>query len=91
MPFDWRFSRVSHEEVLKLLRGDRDFEKCVNYQIKENEEVDNQDVNDDEVYPHSSAELHLGVALLDVDDYSTSLSSIEQSNQLSLDEYLKNR
>ncbi|KAK4847435.1 hypothetical protein QYF36_001847 [Acer negundo] len=83
--------RPKMREVLKLLRGDKDFEKCVNYQIKENEEVDNQDVNDDEVYPHSSPELHLGLALLDVDDDSTSLSSIEQSNHLSLDEYLKNR
>ncbi|KAK3193961.1 hypothetical protein Dsin_025271 [Dipteronia sinensis] len=83
--------RPKMREVLKLLRGDRDLEKCVNYQIKENEEFDNQDVNDDEVYPHSSAELHLGMALLDVDDDSTSLSSMEQSNHLSLDEYLKNR
>ncbi|KAK0583069.1 hypothetical protein LWI29_033018 [Acer saccharum] len=83
--------RPKMREVLKILRGDRDFEKCVNYQIKENEEFDNQDANDDEVYPHSSAELHLGLALLDVDDDSTSLSSMEQSNHLSLDEYLKNR
>ncbi|TXG64759.1 hypothetical protein EZV62_011753 [Acer yangbiense] len=83
--------RPKMREVLKILRGDIDFDKCVNYQIKENEEFDNQDVNDDEVYPHSSPELHLGLALLDVDDDSTSLSSMEQSNHLSLDEYLKNR
>ncbi|KAH7574892.1 hypothetical protein JRO89_XS02G0018300 [Xanthoceras sorbifolium] len=83
--------RPKMREILKLLRGDKDFENCVSYQIKENEDFDNEDVNDDEVYPHSSAELHLGLALLDVDDDSTSLSSMEQSHNLSLDEYLKNR
>jgi hypothetical protein len=53
--------------------------------------LESQDNNDDEVYPNSSAELHLSLALLDVDDDSTSYSSLEQRNSLSSEEYLKGR
>jgi hypothetical protein len=53
--------------------------------------LESQDNNDDEVYPNSSAELHLSLALLDVDDDSTSYSSLEQRNSLSSEEYLKGK
>jgi hypothetical protein len=62
----------------------------VNPQNKDPRDQENQD-NDDEVYPSSSAELHLSLALLDVDDDSTSFSSLEQVNNLSLEEYVKER
>ncbi|XP_031265740.1 probable receptor-like serine/threonine-protein kinase At5g57670 [Pistacia vera] len=84
--------RPKMREVLNLLKGDTDSAKWVNSPIKEeNEDLDNQDVNDDEVYPHSSAELHLGLAFLDVDDDSTSFSSLDRSNILSFEDYLKGR
>ena len=62
----------------------------MNPQNKDPRDQENQD-NDDEVYPSSSAELHLSLALLDVDDDSTSFSSLEQVNNLSLEEYVKER
>ena len=62
----------------------------MNPQNKDPRDPENQD-NDDEVYPSSSAELHLSLALLDVDDDSTSFSSLEQVNNLSLEEYVKER
>jgi len=65
-------------------------EEWVNPQNKDPRDQENQD-NDDEVYPSSSAELHLSLALLDVDDDSTSFSSLEQVNNLSLEEYVKER
>nr|TKS14798.1 kinase family protein [Populus alba] len=82
--------RPKMSEVLKLLRGDKELEEWVNPQNKDPRDPENQD-NDDEVYPSSSAELHLSLALLDVDDDSTSFSSLEQVNNLSLEEYVKER
>ena len=38
---------------------------------------------DDEVYPSTSAELHLNLALLDVDDDTPSYGSTKQINTLS--------
>ena len=43
-------------------------------------DYENQENIDDEVYPNSSAELHLSLALLDVDYDTTSYSSTEHSN-----------
>ncbi|KAG5247935.1 kinase family protein [Salix suchowensis] len=82
--------RPKMSEILKLLRGDKELEKWTNPQNKDPWDPENQD-NDDEVYPSSSAELHLSLALLDVDDDSTSSSSLEQVNNLSLEEYVKDR
>lgn len=82
--------RPKMSEILKLLRGDTELEEWVNPQNKDPRDQENQD-NDDEVYPSSSAELHLSLALLDVDDDSTSFSSLEQVNNLSLEEYVKER
>ncbi|XP_021900354.1 probable receptor-like protein kinase At3g17420 [Carica papaya] len=82
--------RPKIREILKLLRGENDVEKGT---CSRNEDQENQDGIDDEVYPNSSAELHLSLAMLDVDDDSiwTSFSSMEQRNSLYLDEYLKDR
>lgn len=52
---------------------------------------DHQVNNDDEVYPESSVESHLSLALLDLDEESTSFSSTEQSSSRSRDEYRKGR
>ncbi|CAK7329491.1 unnamed protein product [Dovyalis caffra] len=82
--------RPKMSEILKLLRGEKEMEKWVNPQNKDLQDPENQD-NDDEVYPNSSAELHLSLALLDVDDDSTSFSSSEHGNNLSIEEYLKDR
>lgn len=59
-----------------------------NYQQQNSE---NQDDNDDEVYPNSSAELHLSLALLDVDDHTTSFSSVDRRTSVSLEDYFKGR
>ncbi|KAM1483099.1 hypothetical protein TB2_034542 [Malus domestica] len=85
--------RPKMTEILKLLKGDSDVENQPNSQSFDIEESENWDDNDDEVYPNSSAELHLGLALLDVDDdtTTTSSSSVERSNSLSWEEYLKGR
>jgi hypothetical protein len=77
-------------QILKLLRGDKEPEKWVNPQNKDLQDPENQD-NDDEVYPNSSAESHLSLALLDVDYDSTSFSSWEHGNNLSIEEYFKDR
>lgn len=77
-------------QIVKLLKGDSDFEPQVHSPYFDVEDSENQDDNDDEVYPNSSAELHLNLALLDVDDDTTSFSSLEQSS-LSWEDYLKGR
>ncbi|KAG8655813.1 proline-rich receptor-like protein kinase PERK9 [Manihot esculenta] len=78
-------------EVLNLLRGDKDAVTWANLRNKDLEDNENQEENDDEVYPNSSAELHLNLALLDLDDDSISSSSLEQGNNLCVEEYLKER
>ncbi|KAJ6906395.1 receptor-like protein kinase [Populus alba x Populus x berolinensis] len=82
--------RPKMSEILKLLRGDKEPEKWVNPQNKDLQDPENQD-NDDEVYPNSSAESHLRLALLDVDYDSTSFSSWEHGINLSIEEYFKDR
>lgn len=83
--------RPKMSEILKLLRGDKDVQELETPQTKDSEDPENQGDNDDEVYPNSSAELHLSLALLDVDDDCTSFSSMEQGSNISLEEYLKER
>ncbi|KAF5727815.1 kinase family protein [Tripterygium wilfordii] len=77
--------RPKMNEILTLLSGEKDGENPEN-----EDQQENQEDNDDEVYPNSSAELHLSLALLDVDDDS-SFSSLEQSNNHSFEEYVKAR
>ncbi|ESQ53614.1 hypothetical protein EUTSA_v10026926mg [Eutrema salsugineum] len=65
--------RPSIRQILRLLRGLNEVEKW----IKEEDE----DCLDDEVYPNSMAELHLSLALLELeDDDSGSISPMERSN-----------
>ncbi|XP_022939108.1 uncharacterized protein LOC111445110 isoform X1 [Cucurbita moschata] len=72
--------------VVKLLQGDVDVTKWARQQMNG---VGDCNTVDDEVCPRSDIQSHLNVALLDVDDDSLSLSSVEQS--ISLEEYLQGR
>ncbi|GMI88069.1 hypothetical protein like AT2G16750 [Hibiscus trionum] len=81
--------RPKMSQILELLKGEKVVE---NWGKTENDNTESQEHhNDDEVYPNSRPELHLSVAMLDVDDDSTSLSSMEQSGNFSTEEYLKER
>ncbi|CAN8271328.1 unnamed protein product [Cochlearia groenlandica] len=68
--------RPNIKEILKLLRGEVEVERW----LKELEE--DEDCFDDEVYPNSNTELHLSLAMLDLEDTddSVSISSLERSN-----------
>ncbi|KAL2476960.1 Protein kinase protein with adenine nucleotide alpha hydrolase-like domain [Forsythia ovata] len=83
--------RPKMSQILGILTG----EKCVNEDVKpqygNHNDSENLDDNDDEVYPDSSAASHLSLAFLDVNDNSTSFSSMEQSSPLSVEEYLRKR
>jgi len=72
-------------QILKILNGcDEKVENMFKYQESDHDYSENQENLDDEVYPNSSAESHLSLALLDVDnDTASSYSSI------SINEYLK--
>ncbi|KAB1207538.1 Receptor-like cytosolic serine/threonine-protein kinase RBK2 [Morella rubra] len=67
-------------EILKLLKGENCVEVSVDSQNGDRKDPENHDNNDDEVYPKSSAELHLSLALLDVDGDTTSQSSVGLSS-----------
>lgn len=74
-------------QILKILKGEEKDETEGNGNGNENSE--NEENIDDEVYPNSSAELHLSLALLDVnveDDTTSYGSSTERSNSLPLEE-----
>lgn len=73
-------------------------EEEMNTKLDEENDLEIEDNNneeedeDDEVYPDSCAKSHLELALLDIDDDSfTSLSSLEQSSNVSVEEFLKGR
>ncbi|XP_023634660.1 pto-interacting protein 1 isoform X2 [Capsella rubella] len=66
--------RPNIRQILRLLRDENEVGKWIM------EEEEKEDCFDDEVYPNSSAELHLSVAMLEVeDDESASVSSMERS------------
>ncbi|KAG6602127.1 Proline-rich receptor-like protein kinase PERK1, partial [Cucurbita argyrosperma subsp. sororia] len=79
-------ARPPMSHVLKLLQGNIDVTKWARQQINA---VEDCNALDDEVCPRSDIQSHLNVALLDVDDDSLSLSSIEQS--ISMEDYLQGR
>ncbi|XP_050235185.1 protein kinase STUNTED-like [Mercurialis annua] len=83
--------RPKMSEVLKLLRGDKDAVTWVTLRKKDLDDLENQEGNDDEVYPDSCAESHLNLALLDVDDDLISFSSFERGNLQYIEEYMKDR
>ncbi|KAK0577277.1 hypothetical protein LWI29_030652 [Acer saccharum] len=70
--------------VVKLLQGDTDVTKWARLQVNASE---GSEMVDDEACPRSNLQSHLNVALLDVDDDSFSMSSIEAS--VSLESYLQ--
>uniref|UniRef100_A0A5B7BQY2 Putative L-type lectin-domain containing receptor kinase II.1 n=1 Tax=Davidia involucrata TaxID=16924 RepID=A0A5B7BQY2_DAVIN len=72
--------------VLKLLQGDAEVTKWARLQVNASE---GSDMLDDEAFPRSNLQSHLNLALLDVEEDSLSMSSIEQS--VSLEDYLQGR
>ncbi|XP_019454230.1 PREDICTED: pto-interacting protein 1-like [Lupinus angustifolius] len=72
--------RPNLNQILKILKGDEKVEYFLNSQGDDYEHSENQESIDDEVYPNSSAELHLSLALLGIDDDTTSYSSTDHSN-----------
>ncbi|KAK7404382.1 hypothetical protein VNO78_05242 [Psophocarpus tetragonolobus] len=68
--------RPKLNQIMKILKGEEKIEYFLNSIGNDLEDSENID---DEVYPNSSAELHLSLALLGVDDDSTSHSSTDQS------------
>lgn len=70
-------------QILKMLRGEKDSKG-----EEENENESQKVEMDDEVYPDSSVESHISVALL---DSSASFSSVDQSSPYSVEQYLKKR
>ncbi|XP_057456544.1 protein kinase STUNTED-like [Lotus japonicus] len=77
--------RPKLNQILKILKGDENVEHFFNSHGNDLENSENQENIDDEVYPNSSAELHLSLALLGAEDDSTSCSSTDHSYS----EYLK--
>lgn len=78
---------------MKLLQGDDEVTKWARFQLSASEEFDRLD---DEAYPDPNIQSHLNLALLDVEDDSLSVSSIEPGlNYLtahkSLEDYLQGR
>lgn len=78
--------RPQMSEILSLLRGEGSIEDCINYPT-ENTASD----PDSEIYPTSNISSHLGLALQDVGDDDTSVTSIEQNRLNSLGDYLRER
>ncbi|KAJ8762940.1 hypothetical protein K2173_023069 [Erythroxylum novogranatense] len=72
--------------VLKILQGDAELIKWARLQVNAVEELETLD---DETCPPSNLHSHLNLALLDVEDDSLSMSSIEQN--MSLEDYLQGR
>ncbi|KAF5192287.1 kinase domain [Thalictrum thalictroides] len=81
--------RPEMNQILKLLRGEKDVDELVDSIVKDQEELNNLD--DDEFYPDSSVESHREVALLDVDDETISFSSVDQHSHHTFEDYLKGR
>lgn len=73
-------------QVSKLLQGDIDAIKWARLEVNA---LEAHEMLDDEVCPPSNIQSHLNLALLDVDDDSLSMYSVEQS--VSLEDYLRGR
>lgn len=83
--------RPNMNQILKIINGDINVDEWLDYKCDHWVDSEISDDNDDEVYPNSSAESHLSLALLDVYDDSTSISSTEQRSSISVEEYMKGR
>lgn len=71
---------------MKLLQGNPDTVKWARLQVNALENIDRLD---EDGLPRIDLQSHLSLALLDVEDDSLSMSSIEQ--HVSLEEYLRGR
>ncbi|KAL8482240.1 hypothetical protein ACS0TY_028406 [Phlomoides rotata] len=81
--------------VLKLLQGDPEVAKWARLQVNasewsDNNSLDGPDSLDDETFSQDNLQSHLTLAMLGVEEDSTSMSSIEQSH-FSLEDYLRGR
>ncbi|PIA27860.1 hypothetical protein AQUCO_07500045v1 [Aquilegia coerulea] len=83
--------RPEMKQILKLLRGEQDVDELVDSHIKDQDQEEFNNLDDDELYPDSSVESHRGVALLDVDNETTSFSSVDQHSHHTFEDYLKGR
>ncbi|KAF8404048.1 hypothetical protein HHK36_008925 [Tetracentron sinense] len=79
-------SRPRMSIILKLLQSDAEVTKWARLQVSASEEFD---MLDDEALPPPNIQSHLNLALLDLQEDSLSVSSIEQS--VSLEDYLQGR
>ncbi|XP_010537354.1 PREDICTED: probable receptor-like serine/threonine-protein kinase At5g57670 [Tarenaya hassleriana] len=80
-------ARPKMSMVLKLLKGDEDALTWARQQL--NNPSEDSEVLKDEKFRRSNLQSHLNLALLDVEDDSLSMGSIEQS--ISVEDYLKGR
>ncbi|KAK6916722.1 Protein kinase domain [Dillenia turbinata] len=80
--------RPKMSKILELLRGEIDIDEWETFQSEIQEVSEDQD---EENYLDSKPVPHLNLALLEVDDDSTSVGSAEQRNNISLEDYLKGR
>lgn len=78
----------SNLQILSLLQGEEDIDAWMNCHTDTT--LNELDCQDEETYPASSIGSHLGLALLDVED-DASVTSFEQSQLGSLEEYLRER
>ncbi|WOL07293.1 putative receptor-like serine/threonine-protein kinase [Canna indica] len=75
-------------EILSLLQGEEDIDTWMSCHVDAS--LNGLDCQEDEACPSSSIRSHIGLALQDVED-DASLSSFDQSNFGSLEEYLRER
>ncbi|XP_071691430.1 protein kinase STUNTED-like [Rutidosis leptorrhynchoides] len=83
--------RPTMSQVLKILQGEHEvIEKGTQNDLEVS--CNNEDDDDDEVYPESNAESHLSLAFLDVEDKSLFGSvDVNQHTRVSLQGYLRGR
>ncbi|KAK1321088.1 putative proline-rich receptor-like protein kinase PERK11 [Acorus calamus] len=79
--------RPHMSQVLNLLKGEEDLKALAESQAFSPKELEN---HDEEAYPASDMQSHIGLAFLDVSD-DTSFSSMEQGYHNSIEEYLRGR
>ncbi|KAL6525978.1 hypothetical protein OROHE_015502 [Orobanche hederae] len=82
-------------QILNILKGEEFVDgaklRCGRYDDQGENVDDYNDDYDDEVYPDSSAESHFSLAFLDVNNESTSCSSLDRSSPLSVEAYLRKK
>ncbi|VFQ67807.1 unnamed protein product [Cuscuta campestris] len=88
-------TRPNIGQILKMIRGGKDIDEEMHIQAENQHDLKNMEMdgNDDEVYPElSAAESHLSLALLDVNECSSSsFSSVDHSSPPSVEAYMNKR